>query len=351
MFVLPLKARLALKAAVVCFGILAATGSHAQSSFDRDKLIEAARKEGQLVFYSTIPDEQTNQILARFEKKYPFVKTSSFCATSGRIGARLDAEIGAGKVFGDILQMGSVGRFLAYAKAGNLERFETPEMNAYAPEYKEQGLWTVFRFSPILVAYDTRRVQESAAPTSWKDLADPKFKGRVVLLDATSGGQQSHWYALKQYLGNDFWKSVADNGAVAVSGVNRAMDSVLTGEFDIAGHAYGYTINSYLKNGAPIKQVLPKEGIPIMISPIAILKGGPNPNASRLFIDWLLSKEGQADVVNIMNDYSPRADAPSPRGLPPFKDLKVLTPPSWQAVADAEKQFGAEWNSLFSTKR
>jgi len=325
--------------------------SHAQSSFDRAKLIEAARKEGKLVFYSTIPEEQNNEILKRFQKKYPFIDTSSFRATSGRLAARLDAEIAAGKVYGDVLQMGAFGRFIGYAKAGNFERFDTPEMAAYEPSMKDQGLWTVFRVSPILIAYSSERVADKDAPTSWADLTNPKFKGRVNLLDATSGGQQAHWYQVRQYLGPNYWKQVSSNGAVALSGANRAMDAVLTGEYDVAGHTYGYVVNSYLKKNAPIKQVIPKDGVPIMISPISILKGGPNPNAARLFVDWILSREGQIEIVDVMNDYSPRADAPSPKGLPPYKDLKILTPNSWESLANSEQEFGQEWTSLFVKKQ
>lgn len=325
--------------------------AHAQVPYDRTKLIEAARKEGQMVFYSTIPEQQNNEILAKFQEKYPFIKTSSFRATSGRLAARLDAEIAAGKILGDTLQMGAVGRVLDYAKAGNLDRFVTPDMDLYDAGLKDHGLWTVFRISPIMIAYDARRSTGDAIPTSWEDLANPRFKGRVVMLDATSGGQQAHWYALRQYLGPDYWKRVAANGAVAVSGVNRAVDAMLAREFDVVGHAYGYTIISYQKSGAPVKQVVPKEGVPIMISPIAVLKGGPNPNAGRLFVDWVLSLEGQVAIVKIMNDYSPRADAPSPEGLPPYKNLKVLTPDSWDKVAAAEKTFGEEWNALFVKKQ
>lgn len=336
--------------AAVCLGGLSVSATHAQSKFDRAQLIEAARKEGKLIFYSTIPEEQNNEILKRFQKKYPFIDVSSFRATSGRLGARLDAEIGAGKVHGDILQMGSFGRFLGYAKAGNFDRFETPEMDAYDAKFKDSGLWTVFRISPILIAYSSR-LADKDAPTSWADLAAPKFKGKVAMLDATSGGQQAHWYQVRQYLGPGFWKQVSNNGAMALSGANRAIDSVLTGEFDVAGHTYGYVVNSYQKKNAPIKQVIPKEGVPIMISPIAVLKGGPNPNAGRLFVDWILSREGQIDTVDIMNDYSPRADAPAPKGLPEYKNLKILTPDSWDTLANSEKAFGSEWNELFAKKK
>jgi iron(III) transport system substrate-binding protein len=331
--------------------MLGLPGARAQAPFDRGRLIDAARKEGQMVFYSTIPEQQNNEILAKFQEKYPFIKTSSYRATSGRLAARLDAEIAAGKVLGDTLQMGAFGRFLDYANAGQLDRFVTPEMDAYGPQAKDHGLWTLFRVSPILMAYDSKRTTGDAIPTSWEDLTNPKYKGRIVLLDATSGGQQAHWYALRQHLGPDYWKRVAANGAVAMPGVNRAMDAVLAREFDLAGHVYGYTVIAYQKSGAPVKHVLPKEGVPIMISPIAVLKGGPNPNAGRLFVDWILSAEGQAAIVRIMNDYSLRPDAPAPEGLPPYKDLKVLAPDSWAKVAASEKAFGEEWSSLFVKKQ
>jgi iron(III) transport system substrate-binding protein len=325
-------------------------GASAQGTFDRQALIEGARKEGKFVLYATIGEEQANQLVKRFQAKYPFIQAESFRANSGRLKARLDAELASNRVLGDTLQMGSFGQFLAYAKAGMLDRFETPEMAAYPAAYKEQGVWTIFRNSPILMAYSARRLPDGEAPKRWSDLLDPRFKGQLAMLDSTSGGQQIHWYTLRKKYGTDFWSKVAANTPIIVPGPNQVIDGLLTGEFKVAAHTYGYTIKEYEQNGAPVKAIVPADGVPMLVSPIGIIKGAPHPFAARLFIDWILSQEGQTQMVEIMNDYSPRSDVKPPAGLPPWDKIDKLIPDDWAAFVQSTPEFTKEWDQM-SAKR
>jgi len=320
-------------------------------TFDRDALIAGAKKEGNLVWYATTGEDQINQALKRFKAEYPFIDTSGTVrASSGRLKARLDSEIATSRVLGDALQMGSFGQFLNYAKAGALDGFETPEMNAFPASFKQQGLWTVFRNSPVLIAYNSQKVTEADAPKSWAALLDPKYQGKIALLDSTTGGQHVHWHVLRDKLGPDYWAKLADNKPVIVSSPNAVIDGLLTGDFAFACHAYGYTVVEYQRNGAPIKAIIPSDGVPILVSPIGVLKGGPNPNAARLFVDWILSKKGQTAIVEIMNDYSPRSDVPAPAGLPAWDNLNKLVPPNWDAFAATTGEFGKDWEKLQAKK-
>jgi iron(III) transport system substrate-binding protein len=326
--------------------------AYAQTGFDRAALIEAARKEGKLVFYATMPEEQVSQLLKQFTAKYPFIDTgASFRATSGRLKARLDAEIASSRIQGDVLQMGSFGQFLAYAKAGRLDRFETPEMSAYPPNLKEQGLWTVFRSAPIVMSYNPGKLPDADAPKAWSDLSNPKFAGKLAFIESTSGGQHVHWYVLREKYGPDFWKKLAPSKPVALAGPNQVMDGLLTGEYLLAGHTYGYTVKEYQANKAPLKAILPSDGIPMLVTAIGVIKDGPNPNAARLFIDWILSKEGQTAIVNIMGDYSPRADVPPPEGMPSWDKVNKLIPDSWEKLLASTGDFTRDWDEMTGKRK
>ena len=324
----------------------------AQTVFDRTALIEAARKEGKLVFYATIPEEQVSQLLKQFNAKYPFIDTGgSFRATSGRLKARLDAEIASGRILGDVLQMGSFGQFLAYAKGGRLDRFETPEMNAYPDNLKEKGLWTVFRSAPIVMAYNSTKLSDADVPKAWTDMGNPKYAGKLALLDPTSGGQHVHWYVLRQKYGPDFWKKLAAVKPVTLGGPNQAIDGLLTGEYMLAGHTYGYTVKEYQGNGAPVKAVFPTDGVPMLVTPIGVIKDGPNPNAARLFVDWILSKDGQTAIVNTLNDYSPRADVDPPAGMPTWDKVNKLIPDSWDNLLASTGDFARDWEEMTGKRK
>jgi iron(III) transport system substrate-binding protein len=320
----------------------------AQSSdFDRNKLIEGAKKEGKLVFYTVSQDQATTEILARFHAKYPFVDVGEFFrSTSGKVAARLKTELEAKNPVADVFSNSNIGTFLELKKASALAQFYTPEMDAYDAKFKDAGYWTIWSVHTIVIGYNRDVLKKEDLPTSWAAFFDPKFKGKIGFEDLTSASQHMQWYMLREVMGKDFWKKVAENRPRVFSGTVPMVEAVLRNDVELAGQAYGYYAVNFAKEGAPFEAIYPKEGVPLSSLPVSVLASAPHPNAARLFVDWLLSPEGQKAMVDTIGDYSVRPGTPKPPVGPDFKDVKVLVPESPEKFLATQQEFTAEWRSI-----
>jgi len=89
----------------------------------------------------------------------------------------------------------------------------------------------------------------------------------------------------------------------------------------------------------------------MLVTPIGVIKEGPNPNAARLFIDWILSKEGQTAIVTTLNDYSPRADVAPPAGMPTWEQVNKLIPDSWDNLLASTGDFARDWEEMTGKRK
>lgn len=333
-------------AVVVGMASVVALAPAASAEFDKEALIEGAKKEGKLVWYTGAPQALATAMLNAFHEKYPFIDVSEyFRQSAGRLQARLMAEVDAGKTVADVLHSGDITQFVELEDL--FATFESPEQAHYADSFKKPGVWTAWRMTTLDFAYNPSVLSEEDAPKSWVDLTDPKYKGKIGLQDSTAGLMFLEWFLLKEALGDDFWPKIGENDPVIFSGSVPIVDSMLRGEIAINGNAPSYLNWQYsIRDGAPYKPVTPTEGVPVALNPIAVMKDAPHPNAARLFVDWILSKEGQEIMVSQIGDYSPRDDVDPIEGMTPIGDMKVLAPTSIEALAEAKSDFAAQWDKF-----
>lgn len=335
-------------ALAVMGGLLLWCSAAAADTFDRDALVEGARKEGKLVWYTGAPDDLASRMLSAFNKKYPFIDVSEYyTSTAGQVLSKLQAEIAAGRKIADVFHTGDMGTVLTLHGQGRIATYVTPEQDAYADAYKDPGIWTGWRISTLNMGYSKTRIKDEDAPDSWTALTDPKYKGKVGFQDSTSGLQHLQWYILKQTMGDDFWPKVAENNPVIYGGNVAIVEAVLRGELHLAGETTSYFVWGYTqKKKTPFQGVWPQEGVPIGVQPISVLNDAPHPNAARLFVDWVLSREGQQVMVDSIGDYSARADVDPPQGSPKLADLKQLLPDSYENLLESKSAFIEEWKML-----
>lgn len=268
--------------------------------------IDAAKKEGQLVFFSGMIVQDTQALLGAFEKRFPFIKASHYRARGSALVARIQTESRAGVQSWDVYNStGFEGHVLL--EQGYFGRYDSPERRNYPTGHRDaDGYWTTMYTTPMLPSYNTRLVALKDLPKDYSDFLLPQWKGKLGL-----DPQDFEWYAnLRKIWGGErarkFLAGLARQEVALRQGRALLTDLLAAGEFSIL-------INNYLPNvlrtkerGGPVGY-FPLDPVIAGAGPIGINRLAPHPNAARLFIDFCLSKEGQSVLISVGKS-SARAD-------------------------------------------
>ena len=294
---------LALMASLPCASSLAATAEEtvkkiqSLSPAERKTLLEdGARKEGQLVFYTSLSMTDHPKIMAAFEKSYPFIKTTTYRATPSALFTRVDTEARAGRYAADAV--GSAPVELWQLKQRKLSYpYLSPEHKALpSRSYDPEGYWQALDVTPLVLAFNTKLVPAADVPRSYQDLVAPKWKGKLSL-----GTDEYAWFhimlsAMGKKKGMEYMQALArqDLQMPGSSSVMR-LQLMLAGESAIAVAARGRRVTEYKQQGAPVdfRAFDPYGGEPNLL---ALMRRAAHPYSALLFIDWVLSEEGQTKL-------------------------------------------------------
>jgi iron(III) transport system substrate-binding protein len=272
----------------------------------QQRLIEGARKEGQVTVYSSmIVDQALRPILAGFEAKYPFIKTQYVREDPPQQLQKLMVESRANRRVADVLE--STGLEVPVRNANINQPFWSPETDAYAKEHQDPAhYWATTRISYLGACHNTNLVKPADAPKSFEDLLDPKWKGKLVWSN-TIVGSILFITGVRNFMGEEkakaYLEKLATQNIVSVPSANRVVvDQVMAGEYPICLDAYLHHPLISARKGAPVAP-LPFNPVLTLVSSVMLPKSPPHPHAAMLFIDYLLSKEGQAKLKDA--DYFP----------------------------------------------
>ena len=259
------------------------------------KLIEGAKKEGELSLYSVQSGDDLKRSDPEFQQMYPFLKMNRYREDGEQLAAKLMAEARAGAFVADILDIAQEPMFVV-AKAGLLAEYNAPERQALDAKFKQQ-FFTNYRIQTKPISYNTNLVSKDQAPKGYDDLLNAKWKGKLVMepTDVTVfAGTIQHWGEEKAL---QFWKGVTANGLQFRAGQTQLVQLLAAGEFPIAVAANLHTIEQEKPKGAPLDWVNTK---PLFTSTgaVAVTKNAPHPNAARLWVRYQLSKNGQEAVAD-----------------------------------------------------
>jgi len=264
------------------------------ANVEREKILAAAKSEGRMVLYTGMDTEEANLYAKEFTKKYPFIKTEIFRSSGEKVQARFVVEQRAGTHLADIFQT-SIVQVYQLKNANLLARYVSDEAATYPEGFKDpQGHWTAFYQIPYVIGYNTHLVAAAKdAPASYEDLLNPKWKGLIGLET-----EEYQWfYHLIQILGRDkgldFMKKFARQEPQMRKGHTLLAQLVAAGEVALATVVYSNRIERMKASGAPVDWVRFKGPTITAINAIAIPDKAPHPNAAKLFVDFVLSKEGQ----------------------------------------------------------
>jgi ABC-type Fe3+ transport system substrate-binding protein len=310
-------------------------------------LIEAARKEGSVVWYSTlIVNQIVRPMVEAFEAKYPGIKVEYSRASSSDVALKIVNEARARRVQSDIFD-GSNTVFLL--RDARLVTAYTPKaVAAWPAELKSSdGTWTALNIFYWTSAYNTNLVKPEDVPKTYEDLLDPKWKGKIAwTYDLTPGGPPGFVHNILSTMGQEkgmaYLRTFAEQQPVTIPGAQRVvLDHVISGEYPLCVMILNYHAAISLKAGAPVRW-LKMEPLLQSMGLVSITGNAPHPNAARLMVEFMLSEDGQKVLAD--NDYIP-AHPDVPARIPELKPqaggfkVNLVTPemardktPEWIAI-------------------
>jgi iron(III) transport system substrate-binding protein len=293
----------------------------------QDARVEAAKKEGKVVWYTSLALPSAEKVAKLFEAAYPGIKVDVNRTGSERILSRVMQELQAGIKNVDVIHTSDAGHFVLLKNKGLLTKYTPAGVDRFPAGFKDKdGYYYGLRATVNVIAYNTKAVTAAEAPKTWKDLLDPKWKGKMVTAHpGYSGVIATHVLALVNQYGWDFFKQLAQNKLMLVQSAVDPAGVVASGERPVAVDGGEYTFYQTRKKGNPVELVYPKEGVPLVVSPTAIAAGAPHPNAAKLFTDFSFTREVQQVMADSEGLYTGHPEVKYPTDKPKLSDLKLLS--------------------------
>ncbi len=306
---------------VLLVGLVCASPASAQ-----DARVEAAKKEGKVVWYTSLALTSSEKVAKLFEAAYPGVKVEVQRTGSQRILQRVMQELQANIKNVDVIHTSDAGHYVLLKDKKLLMRYTPAGVERFAASFKDKdGFHYGLRATVNVIAYNSKAVSAADAPRTWKDLLDPKWKGKLVTAHpGYSGVIATHVLALVHLHGWDYFKQLAQNKPMLVQSAVDPSGVVASGERPVAVNGGDYTFYQIKKKGNPVEIVFPKEGVPLVVSPSAIASFAPHPNAAKLFTDFIFSRELQQVLADTEGLYTGHPDVKYPADQPKLSDLKLL---------------------------
>ncbi|MFA7069043.1 MAG: ABC transporter substrate-binding protein [Acidaminococcaceae bacterium] len=298
------------------------------------------RASGKIMIYSSIyPDIIDNICKPNLKKAFPNMQVNWFQGGTEKVVTKITGEIKANRVGADLLMVADPSYYLKLQKEKRFLNYVSPNLKSVITAKDKDGAWASVRISNMIIAYNADRLKAEDAPKSWKDLTDPKWKGRIAMPNPLlSGTAFVAVGALADKYGWGYFDQLKANDIRVEQGNSAIQNKLLTGEYAAAMILEENILKLRETKKENLKVIYPTDGCIIIPSPIAIMSTTTNPDGARVAVDWWLSKEGQQAVVKGWM-HSVRADVAPPHGAPALQTLlgnavKV----NWQKLADENAQ-------------
>lgn len=276
------------------------------------KIIDTAKKEGELVLWTASNLQLVTKVVQYFERKYPFLKTKVSRGGAVSLQSKIIAESLARQHNWDVTNF-SFETIMGLIERKLIARYKSPERDMlYEDVIDREGYWTAIYLQPTILGYNTTQVKKSDVPRTYDDLLNPKWKGKKISVDSDSHdllpGLSVAWGREKAVA---YLKKLAANQPVTAPSGSLRVQQVVAGEYPLL-LASANLIQAAKQQGAPIDWVV-LEPAPIGLEAIMLAANAPHPNAGKLYIDFILSKEGQQILRDLQR-------------IPTRKDVEPETP-------------------------
>jgi iron(III) transport system substrate-binding protein len=324
-----------------------AASAFAAPAFAQDAVdIAKAKAEGKVVWYTSTPVIQAQKINALFEKQYG-IKVDMFRSGGSAVLRRFQQELVAGRVAADVLTTSDPAAAALLASKGTFVAFKPKNFDKIPDAAKDKdGYFVAQRLNMMTIYLRSDKVSAADEPKAWSDLVDPKFKGKLVIADPNfTSLQVSVIGMMSKDRGWGFYEKLRANDIMVVPSNQQVSDMLKRGERLIAVGALDSYAADDRKAGHAMKTLYPSDGVFVIPSPTSVVKGGPNPNAAKLFAEFMLTEEVQ-NIFPADGGFAARSDAPAPAGSPALSSIKIL-PVDYAYIQKQSSQIKKHFNEVF----
>lgn len=306
---------------------------------------EKAREEKSLVLYHTTNVPDTQKILDGFRQRAPYLTVEPFRATGEKLIQRITTEIKAGRHLADVYIISGLQAWLLKG-AGYIAPYRSPERDRVNPALKDRdGYWTGIYWNLEVLGYHTKLVPLHEVPKRWEELTGPRWKGQVGLEE-----EDVQWYAsilqlMGEEKGKELMRRIAQQRPQIRRGHTLLGQLMAAGEFALAPTLRVHEAENLRRRGAPvdwhaIEPLAPNPPVCVLLP-----KGAPRPNAARVFIDYILSRDGQ-EILRQMGRNSSRTDVE--QSIARVTKVKLMEM-DWETVQKNYARYAQEYRDIFVT--
>ncbi len=311
-------------------------------------LIEAARKEGKIAFYSALELNVSEKLARAFEAKYPGVSARVERSGAERVFQRINQEQDSRINGCDLVCSTDPAHFIFWKRKDLVAPYVPEEVAKNLPpdRINPDGTSATVCAWFSVIGYNTDLVKPEEAPKSYADLLDPKWKGKIVKgHPGYSGAILTATYQISRDLGWSYFEKLAQQKVMQVQSAAEPPRKIAAGERAVQADGNDYSLALYKDAGRPVEIVYASEGTPQIIVETGIFRSAPNPNAARLFQHFLFSVEGQQIFIDFAHR-SFHAQVKDRPGRTPLSAIKAMKGDPAAVEAQSE-EIKARYTKIF----
>jgi iron(III) transport system substrate-binding protein len=312
-------------------------------------LIEAAKKEGKVAWYTSVDLPVAEKIAKAFEAAYPGVSIKVERSGAERIFQRIGQEYQS-KIYNcDVVNSSDAAHLIVWKRAGMLAAYLPEDVAQHYPAAHKDpdGMYASWRITLAPIAYNTKLVKAEEAPKGFIDLLDPRWMGKLVKAHpGYSGTIMTSTQQLSRDLGWGYFEKLAKQKVMQVQSAADPPKKLALGERSVMADGTEYVVSELKSRGEPVEPVYAIEGTPLVTGPSAVLARSLNPNAARLFYAWSMTAEAQQMNVDVGALRSAHPLVKERPGRPRLADIKTLREDA-VAVADQADAIKSRYTQIF----
>ena len=297
-----------------------------------ETVIEGAKKEGAVVFYTTMDIQNSKPLLDNFTKKYPFIKGDLVRLGGTAMVSRIMAEAQAGANKFDVA-VGISSSYIPMRERNLIAPYMSPEFpSLYDDLYEPKGYWATVYLNTLVLGYNTKVISRNDLPKTYEDLLKPQYKQKFII------DIENHdvFVGLGQEWGQEkaiaYFKGLAKQEPVFLRGNTNRANMVSVGERSLT-FVYAQVIERMKQTGAPVDWI-PLEPVNVEVNVSMLAAKAAHPNAGKLFIDYFISKDGQ-EFLKTFRRIGPRKDVkPDPPKLFEGFRRRVVIPDAYKNLRE-----------------